>query len=227
MDHSEALRLQAAEKYVLGELPPNLRDEYEDHYFDCQQCAADLKVAAAFVFGSREVFRSGPREGFEPQARSPWLRWLQPAALVPVMALLLAVLGYQTFVTVPHLKHAAETPAAGSASFISLIGANSRSGAAKTFQAQTDKPLILEVDIPVSPEYASYTCQVRDASGRGIYQSRISSQDATRTIHLIVPAGLLRSQQYELVVLGAPGGASGATSGAEVAHFLFGVAVSP
>jgi len=34
MDHSEALRQQAAEKYVLGELPPPLRDEFEAHYFE-------------------------------------------------------------------------------------------------------------------------------------------------------------------------------------------------
>jgi hypothetical protein len=35
MDHLEAKRIQAAEKYVLGELTPALRDEYEEHYFDC------------------------------------------------------------------------------------------------------------------------------------------------------------------------------------------------
>ena len=29
MDHSEAVRMRAAEKYVLGELSPVLREEYE------------------------------------------------------------------------------------------------------------------------------------------------------------------------------------------------------
>jgi len=32
MDHNDAVRLQAAEKYVLGEFPPDLRDEYEEHF---------------------------------------------------------------------------------------------------------------------------------------------------------------------------------------------------
>jgi len=48
MDHNDAVRLQAAEKYVLASFP-GLRDEYEEHFFDCAECAVDLKAAAAFV----------------------------------------------------------------------------------------------------------------------------------------------------------------------------------
>ncbi|PYU53470.1 MAG: hypothetical protein DMG48_01380 [Acidobacteria bacterium] len=47
MDHNEALRLHAVEKYVLGELPPSLRDEFEQHFFECQECALDVRAAAA------------------------------------------------------------------------------------------------------------------------------------------------------------------------------------
>src|SRR5437899_3751029 len=32
MDHSEAVRMQAAARYVLGELSPVLREEYEKHF---------------------------------------------------------------------------------------------------------------------------------------------------------------------------------------------------
>ena len=58
MDHNEALRLQAAEKYVLGELSPPLRNEFEAHFFECQECALDLKATAAFVDNARHVWRS-------------------------------------------------------------------------------------------------------------------------------------------------------------------------
>ena len=57
MDHNEALQLQAAEKYVLGELPPPLRDEFEEHFFGCQECALDVKAAAGFVDNARHVWR--------------------------------------------------------------------------------------------------------------------------------------------------------------------------
>ncbi len=57
MDHGEAIRLGSTKKYVLGELPQSLCDEFEEHYFECQECALDLKAAAAFVDNAREVLR--------------------------------------------------------------------------------------------------------------------------------------------------------------------------
>jgi len=57
MDHNEALRIQAAEKYVLGELPPPLRDEFEEHYFECEECALDVNAVAGFVDNVRAVWR--------------------------------------------------------------------------------------------------------------------------------------------------------------------------
>ncbi len=58
MDHNEAVRLRAVEKYVLGELAPSQRDEFEAHYFDCQECAQDVKAVAEFVDNVRAVLRA-------------------------------------------------------------------------------------------------------------------------------------------------------------------------
>jgi Putative zinc-finger len=49
MDHDDAMRSLATEKYLLGELYPELRDQFEAHLFDCQQCAFDLWAAATFL----------------------------------------------------------------------------------------------------------------------------------------------------------------------------------
>jgi len=57
MDHNEALRLHAVEKYALGELPPSLRNEFEEHYFECEECAEDVRAAAEFVDNVRAVLR--------------------------------------------------------------------------------------------------------------------------------------------------------------------------
>src|SRR5260370_15484235 len=136
MDHSEALRLQAAEKYVLGELSPEFRAEYDEHYFDGQECAADLKAVVAFVDAGRATFRSRRHESFEPQGASvfsSWFRWLRPSVMVPAMAVLVGGIGYQSFVTIPHLQRSTVTATPGSASVISLIGADSRRDTAKSF----------------------------------------------------------------------------------------------
>jgi hypothetical protein len=38
MTHAEAIRIMATEQYTLGELSQALRDEFEEHFFECQEC---------------------------------------------------------------------------------------------------------------------------------------------------------------------------------------------
>ena len=57
MDHNEAVRMHAAGKYILGELSPVLREEYEEHFFACVACALEVKAAAAFVDNACDVLR--------------------------------------------------------------------------------------------------------------------------------------------------------------------------
>lgn len=49
MSHDEAVRSFAVEKYLLEELSVKSRDEFEEHLFDCQECALDLRVGATFL----------------------------------------------------------------------------------------------------------------------------------------------------------------------------------
>ena len=227
MDHSEALKLQAAEKYVLGELSSALRDEYEEHYFDCRECAADLKAAAAFADASRAQFRSEPREVFLDKEPAPhtWFAWLRPVVLVPALAVLAAALAYQSFVTIPRLQRGTAVPSMGSASLISLIGANSRGEAAKPFAIQQSQPVILEVDIPPSQDFSSYLCQIQDAAGHVAYQSQVSAADAKQSVHLILPAGTLQPQTYTLRILGQKAGSE--PGAPEITRFPFTIAFRP
>ena len=49
MEHTEAVSQFAVEKYLLGELSPEARSAFEEHYFGCEECATDLRAAAMFV----------------------------------------------------------------------------------------------------------------------------------------------------------------------------------
>src|SRR5260370_25284315 len=109
MDHNEAIRLQAAVKYVLGELSPVQREEYEEHYFDCAECAIDLKALATFADTTREVLRQEKVNSFAKDpvpARGGWLRWVQPVIAVPAFAALLLIIAYQNAGTIPAAKEA-------------------------------------------------------------------------------------------------------------------------
>src|SRR5260370_7643936 len=102
MDHNQALQLQAAVKYVLGELSQVQRDEYEEHYFDCAECAVDIKALATFADTTREVLRQERANQFAKglvPARAGWLRWRQPVVSVPAFPPLLLLIPYQTTLT--------------------------------------------------------------------------------------------------------------------------------
>src|SRR5215467_7959888 len=135
MDHNEAVRLLAAEKYVLGELPQDLQEAYEDHFFDCPQCALDVKAAAAFVDNSRHVFRTEPmKAGVKGLGKGwgGWFFWLRPAFAVPAMAILLGVVAYQNLVTLPSMKSSSSAGRAQVFNSFSLVGANVRDARGET-----------------------------------------------------------------------------------------------
>ena len=225
MDHSEALQLQAAEKYILGELAPELRDEYEEHYFECEECASDVKAAAAFGDSARELFRKRQKERVQIGG---WLGWLRPAIAAPALAVLLLVLCYQSFVTIPKLhRGAVPRMTEQNADFVSLIGANSRAEGAKTFQIHRDRALILEVDVPASGEFASYLCRLRDASGRSIYESHVSAADAKSTVHLILPKGALKPGEFSLALIGQGTSPDKISSRSEIERLAFSVEMLP
>src|SRR6267378_9511 len=115
MDHNQALQLQAAVKYVLGELSQVQRDEYEEHYFDCAECAVDIKALATFADTAREVLRQEKASQFAIDtvpARGGWLRWFQPIVAVPAFAALLLIIAYQNTVTIPQARNEASSGAA-------------------------------------------------------------------------------------------------------------------
>lgn len=135
MNHSEAIRLKAAEKYLLGELSAELRDQYEDHYFGCMECAQDVRAGAVFVDNARDVWSAGTvaEASVRPAGKRVGRWWgvlMRPAFAAPALALLLMVAAYQNAVTIPHLKTAlSQSEAPQTLPSFSLIGQNSRGAA--------------------------------------------------------------------------------------------------
>jgi len=208
MDHNEAIRLQAAVKYVLGELSPVQRDGYEEHYFDCAECAIDLKALATFADTTREVLRQEKVNSFAKDAvpaRGGWLRWFQPVIAVPAFTALLLIIAYQNAVTIPRAREAT-TQNAGQlfTSSFSLQMANTRGGEEVKVQVHSAESFALDFDFTPSRTFESYVCQLQDESGRSVLQVSLPGSSANKEAHLVVPAGLVRPGKYTLVFAGAP-----------------------
>jgi hypothetical protein len=91
-EHEAAVRSQTVEQYLLNELSQEERIQFEEHYFECPECADAIEAGQTFL----THIQPGPL------VRRVW--WQQPAAAIA--ALFLAVAGGQQFViarlTAPH-----------------------------------------------------------------------------------------------------------------------------
>jgi hypothetical protein len=208
MNHDEAIRLKATEKYLLGELSAELRDQYEDHYFGCAECSQDVRTGAVFIDNARDVLGSGSvAEAGAKHHPAPsggwWTALLRPAFAVPALVLLLLAAGYQNAVTIPHLRTAlSQSEVAQTLPSFSLISENSRGGAPLAISVPAGKPFSFFVDIPPKGSYASYACEFQTESGAPELSLNISADEAKRTVQLLIPAGRLASGKHVLVVRG-------------------------
>jgi hypothetical protein len=225
MNHDQAIREQAVERYLLGELAEDARARFEEHFFDCAICASDLKTGAAFVDALRaERESAGSREPnihlVPKRIAAPWLRpWL-----VPALAASLLVVAYQNILVLPAMRRAA-TVAQAPAVMNNLILANmdARGADIRKVVAPAHGSFLISVDIPSKAEYASYLCLLYNSSGKQLWQIPITTQQAENTIPLNVPTDKAANGTNELRVLGLP--AAGGPP-VEVGRYRFGLQVS-
>lgn len=220
MDHSEAVRLQAAEKYVLGELQGPLRDEYEEHYFDCAECASELKATAAFVSMSRIAFHEQAAVAVAPAVVHPatpqpsWIQRFRWAFIaVPTFAAfaLAVVAGYQREVTIPNLQKSANPAASSASAQILELGASAvrrggdAAGSEAPFAINRNSEFDVDFDFTPSGEPApAYVCELKDSAGRIVLEEAVPASKANQAFSLEVPGGLLASPgKYEVVFLPA------------------------
>jgi hypothetical protein len=242
MEHTQAIQLKAAERYVLGELPSDLREQYEEHFFSCVACAEEVNLAAAFVENSRAAMGSEPvtppvRLPVAVAQRPPSSGWfgafLRPSFAVPVFAALLMLVAYQTFLVIPRLKGAATQSVGALASAapqalasFSLITADSRGGEPLTVGVAPGRPFSLYFDIPPDGHYSSYICELQNAAGKAEFSLNISSEQAKNAVQLLIPSASLGIGEHALVVRGLGTQDGAASSGTEVARYPFTLVVS-
>jgi hypothetical protein len=226
MEHEEALRLQAAEKYLLGELPPDMREAYEEHYFTCAECANDIKAGASFVGGLGKIFgdeKSSADEGRAAvkTAGRGWYGWLRPAFALPALLLVLAVVGYQNIVLIPGLKLSREQSSLPYAvrSF-HLIPQDSRAEVKTTIHVGPREPFNLALDL-LPNDFRSYRIELLNEAGAVLYSLHTAGPQPKNILEVSVPAGYLRPGRYEMVAFGESTNAAGAHSGQVLSSCVF------
>lgn len=205
MDHEVANKTHAIERYLLGEMPTSERDAFEEHFFDCAECADEIRTASVLMHDMKTTlrdFRAAPKS-----SPTGWLSWLKVPVLVPTFAALalLAVVGYQNLGVMPDL----EAPRSISAALI-LDGTT-----------RGDLPELRVGDallFKIAPEAAAggkVYVEVDKASGGKVRGGEVAAPPAGQALSIFFP-GSLGAGRYELVVRENPGGRELARSGFDV-----------
>jgi hypothetical protein len=198
MDHGEAMQMQVTEKYLLGELSASQVSEFEEHYFDCEECTNDLRLTSLFLDTSKRVLASDRVAKPIPMKQRGWL----PSAYgIAASIALLGCILYQNTVTIPQLRSSGAPQALA---LFSLANMGSRSGEAAVISPTPGKPFALLLDIPPHDNIAEYRCQVLNPGGSPVVSIDFSEETATKTVSLFVPASVLKPGPYQLAILGQP-----------------------
>jgi hypothetical protein len=208
MDHDEAVRLQAAEKYLLGQLPKEQHAAYEEHCFDCSVCAEEIKATAAFMESARQVAREQALQTIEAKrlttakpSNGGWFAWLKPAFAIPVMAALLLFIGYQNGVTIPRLKDSSSATIISSSFQLlgSVRGGNESGDASNKVPVKQGESFLLKFDFTPSGTSTEYSWQLLDPSGRPVRYGTLNGDKKYQTVSLPVVGGVQNAGRYTLV----------------------------
>jgi len=211
MDHGEAVEAMATERYLLDELTPELREAFEQHVFDCPECALDLKAAALFVEQAKAQLPQLTQSPTQAPAQAPapavkkqeWFAWLRPffanpLLAGPVFAALLVIVGYQNLVVYPNLRVAANEPR-----LVPLVVLHAtRAGGHVPVEASHKQGVGLVVDLPQDSGYPSYAFELYDAQGKAVWTQSLAAPAGDGAISVVIPGGGLQTGTFALAVSG-------------------------
>jgi len=200
MEHSEAIQLMAAEKYLLDELSADVRDEFEEHLFGCHECAMDMRTASVFLEQGKAVLAE-PEVAtviHKEKSRPGLFAWLRPAFAIPAMAALLLVIGYQNLVTLPQLTRALNKPQLLPATTVHLLTYGTDD--ASPLMVHRGQGFLLNVIAPLDRHYPAYEADLRSPAGEIESVAISASTDDTWPIQF--PAANRQSGKYSIDVHG-------------------------
>lgn len=211
MDHDEAVKIKAAERYLLDELTPELRDSFEEHAFDCAECSLDLRAGEAFIQAAKAELPNLAESTPSPlksevasakRRKSLLAGWFRPAFVVPVFAVLLLIIGFQNLSTIPGLRSAAREPR-----ILPTLAfhADTRGDEVTPVSANRRQGIVLSIQIPQI--YSSYTFTLFDPQGKQQWSTSMTAtavESTAGSVSLFIPGQSLQNGSYKLVIYGVP-----------------------
>lgn len=213
MNHSEAVKEMAAERYLLGELSPEQRDAFEGHIFECPECALDVRSGAVLVSEVKTQLpemitgrAAAAKTMTHRESERQWFAWLRPAFALPALAMLLVVVGYQNLVTLPVLHKSAMEPRI--VQVAPLYGAT-RGDTHISITADRSSGIALPIDLPLDSagqSYASFSFELRNPQGKPVWTTStpapVQNAGGDAQLSIVVPGEMVENGTYTLTISG-------------------------
>ena len=204
MTHEQATNGQAAERYLLGELSREERDQFEEHYFSCPECGKDVLEGMVFLDNAKVALAQEPQQQpfrkAEPQAaESGWRRWWSLATLAPTAAagVFAITTGYYALVKVPGLQNEIRALTAPQV-LASLVLPPATRGDGPVLEVPDGTRFVqITQDINMDERPSELEAEIQDSRGASVAVFRIPGSNG---LSVMVPAERLPSGQYTLVL---------------------------
>jgi Putative zinc-finger len=202
MTHMEAAKSGAIDRYLLGELRDDERESFEEHFFDCTECLEQVRLGVLFQANARAVLREEAALVPIPAhpRRRPWFTWrLVPALSMAACGVLVAIVGYQNLVQIPHL----ERPLAAGAMVRAIPGAvvsSVRAAADHRFSRRSPE-IALSVPHEWEEFYSSYTYEIERRPGSAVVSGG-KVENGAGDFTILVKTAPLQPGNYMLNVYG-------------------------
>jgi anti-sigma factor RsiW len=220
MDHEVSIRTQAAEKYLLGELRQSDREEFEQHFFECPECAEEVRLGFQFAESAKTVFREEPPCNRPARAptRQNRFAWLGFATLTPLAASLAmaTLVCYQNVIQIPALRAHVEQLQTPRELASIMLAPSSRSAVPKISVPSAARFFQLSLATGAVARAESYKCDLRSDLGKSIATISIAKLDPDSNLTLLIPTAGLSNGSYEAVLVALTGGNS-----RELEHYRF------
>jgi hypothetical protein len=206
MDHETAVRSQAAERYVLEEFPPEERAAFEEHFFECPECAEEVRCASVFAANATQALRE---ERIDEMAKlksgrrwPSWrFRWTLAASAVLNVALL-AGFGLERF-----SSHATETGIEPQFYPTVAVAAASRGSQSPAALPAGVRFFGVRFDLMPGQQFQSFEYQILDAKGTlRSAKSLLAPAGESSELQLAVPVASLDPGEYIVVLRGTQSG---------------------
>jgi hypothetical protein len=214
MTHQEAIATLASERYLLEEMTELERHAFEDHFFDCTECAEDVRAGAYLREGARSGMAGQGAARVTPSSTvatfpvKPAPRHISTFVPWAAAATLALISGYQALFLGG--RNAALEPQALAP--VTLRPASR--GAEPVVVVEADKPVALAIDVNIAANSdrpaAELSYDLRTIDGPSILSGRAPAPEAGAPLFLLVPGASLKAPgRYLLTVADSTGQAIG------------------